>query len=304
MRLEEIISQFEKVHKNSEYVRISAEHPLELYVGLNDNGAKTLRFNGDFTATKVYSTKNLEVKQYRNGNVTSILFSYVSPINDSLFYKFCEDIITSTISSNQKNGYKDILNRYTQWKKFFSTKATILTEPEIMGLIGELIFLKDYAFKMYGYSKALNGWSGPEPTHKDFSYNKDWFEIKTIGTSSKSIKISSIEQLDSQDDGFLIINKLEKMSENFNGLSLNSIVDSIISCLDLEQDKEIFENKLLQVGYTYNELYDTYVYNFVDSRKYLVNDEFPRIKNEMLPKGISNLSYDVEINSFSKLEVK
>lgn len=304
MTIDDIISQFQKVNNNSEYVRISAEHPLELYVGLNENGLKTLRYNGKFTPIKVYSTKNLDVKQYKNNNISSILFTYISPINDSLFFKFCEDIINSTIDCEQENGYKFILNRYTQWKKFFSTKATILTEPEIMGLIGELLFLKDYSFKIYGISKGISGWSGPDPTHKDFSYNSDWYEIKTIGTSSKSVKISSLEQLDSSDDGYLVINRLEKMSEKFSGITLNKLVEIIRNTIEFDEDKELFENKLLQVGYTYNELYDTFVYNYVDTRKYLVNDIFPRIKSESLPKGIINLTYEIELSSIHKLEVK
>ena len=276
MTIDDIISQFQKVNNNSEYVRISAEHPLELYVGLNENGLKTLRYNGQFTPIKVYSTKNLDVKQYKNNNISSILFTYISPINDSLFFKFCEDIINSTI----------------------------LTEPEIMGLIGELLFLKDYSFKIYGISKGISGWSGPDPTHKDFSYNSDWYEIKTIGTSSKSVKISSLEQLDSSDDGYLVINRLEKMSEKFSGITLNKLVEIIRNSIEFDEDKELFENKLLQVGYTYNELYDTFVYNYVDTRKYLVNDIFPRIKSESLPKGIINLTYEIELSSIHKLEVK
>lgn len=303
MNIEDIIKQFEKVNNNSEYVRVNAEHPLELYLGLNDSGDKTLRFNGEYTPIKIFSTKNLDVKQYKSNGINSLMFSYTSPVNDSLFYKFCEDIINSTMTSNQKEGYKDILNRYSQWKKFFSTKSTILSEPEIMGLIGELIFLKENCFNIYGKSKALNGWSGPEPTHKDFSYNDEWFEIKTIGTSSTTVKISSLEQLDSKEDGYLVVIKLEKMSEKFNGVTLNKLVDSIRNELKLDEDKEIFDNKLSKIGYTFNELYDSYMYNYVKTSKYLVNDNFPRLLINGLPKGICNITYEIELSAISKMEV-
>ena len=304
MDIETIINQFNKVTNNSEYVRVSADHPLEIYVGLNENGHKTLRFNGHFTPIKVFSTKNLDVKQYKNDSCNSILFSYISPINDSLFYKFCDDIVNSTLKSVQEDGYKDILNRYTQWKKFFSTKATILSEPEIMGLIGELLFLKEYAFERYGQSKALNGWSGPEPTHKDFAYDSEWFEIKTVGTSSKTVKISSVEQLDASSKGYLVVHKLEKMSEKFSGISLNNLVEDVKNILVYDEDKDIFENKLSQVGYVYNELYDSYVYHYVCTQKYIVDDNFPRLKKESLPKGIVNVSYEIELSSILKMEVK
>lgn len=118
----------------------------------------------------------------------------------------------------------------------FYGSSKLLSENEVLGLIGELLFLKDFAFKVYGVSTGLNGWSGPEPTHKDFSFENNWYEIKTINSYKNSVSISSLEQLDSEFDGHLIVYTMEKMSPSFNGVKLNSLVANINELITLDTD--------------------------------------------------------------------
>lgn len=300
MNKDEVKEKLSLVMNNSQYVRVSDSHPLELYLGKNEKGNPTLRYNGAFQPVKVVGNSLLEIKQIKTANYNSLLFCFNSPDNLSLFYSFCEDIITQTEKYSGDNGYVEIVNRYNQWKKMFYGSSKLLSENEILGLIGELLFLKDYAVKKYGTTVALKGWSGPEPTHKDFSYGDDWFEIKTINSFKSSVFISSIEQLDSENEGKLVIYRMEKMSPSFNGVSLNSLVGNIMQSLDLDTDKDIFVEKLKQVGYAYNEVYDNYVYNFISMDSYSVRDEFPRIKAEQLAAGIGKVQYEVLISLIEK----
>ena len=170
MKFDEIKEKLESVEQSSQYVRVSAEHPLELYLGKNEKGNLTLRFNGNFVPTKVLGTNLIDVKQVKTINYNSILFSFLSNENVTLFYHFCEDMITETENYQADDGYKEIINRYNQWKKMFSGNNKILTENEVLGLLGELLFLKNIAIPTYGATDGLNSWSGHEPTHKDFSY--------------------------------------------------------------------------------------------------------------------------------------
>ena len=182
----------------------------------------------------------------------------------------------------------------------FTGNNKILTENEVLGLIGELMFLRGTSFEVYGISNGLNGWSGPEPTHKDFSYKNEWFEIKSINTFKNSVSISSLEQLDSELDGHLVVYSFEKMSSSFSGITLNKLVAEISNIIHYETDRDIFFNKLKQAGYSYNEVYDNYVFNFVKVDSYLVNADFPRIKAEELPKGIAKVQYELLISMIEK----
>lgn len=300
MNREDVRIKFEAIHNVSEYVRVSDIHPLELYIGKNEKGYPTLRFNGNFQPVKVVGNGLLEIKQVKTTNYNSLLFCFNSMDNLSLFYNFCEDIINQTENYTGTDGYVEIINRYNQWRKMFYGSSKLLTESEVMGLIGELLFLKEYAIKKYGTTTGLNGWSGPEPTHKDFSFDNFWYEIKTINSFKNSVTISSIEQLDSENEGRLIVYSLEKMSPSFRGIKLNDLVKKVMSLLTLDTDKDIFIEKLKQVGYSYSEVYDNYVYNYVCKDSYVVSDEFPRLKAADLPVGIGRIQYEILISLIAK----
>ena len=302
MNRDEIKNKIGSIETNSQYVRVSETHPLELYIGKNEKGYPTLRFNGIFQPVKVVGNAILEIKQVKTSSFYSLMFSFAAKENSSLFYNFCEDIINQTENYSGNDGYTEIVNRYSQWKKMFYGSSKLLTENEVLGLMGELLFLRDYAFKVYGTSTGLNGWSGPEPTHKDFSFGNDWYEIKTINSSKNAINISSIEQLDSEFEGRIVVYTMEKMSPSFNGVKLNDLVASIMTQISAETDKDIFAEKLKQVGYAYNEVYDNYVYNFVERLKYVVNDDFPRLKGSTLPQGIGKVQYEIYLSSIEKFK--
>ena len=150
MNKNEVKEKLSLVMNNSQYVRVSDSHPLELYLGKNEKGNPTLRYNGAFQPVKVVGNSLLEIKQIKTANYNSLLFCFNSQDNLSLFYSFCEDIITQTENYSGDNGYVEIVNRYNQWKKMFYGSSKLLSENEILGLIGELLFLKDYAVKKYG----------------------------------------------------------------------------------------------------------------------------------------------------------
>ena len=302
MRFVEIKSKKENIEQYSQYLRVSAGHPLELYLGKNENGNPTLRFNGEFHPAKIVGNSILEIKQVKTANYMSILFSYTAKENLSLFYNFCEDIINQTSNYYGNDGYLEIVNRYNQWKKMFYGNSKILSENEVLGLIGELLFLKDYCFPIYGVSVGLNGWSGPEPTHKDFSYKDEWYEIKSINRFKNTVSISSIEQLDSITEGRLVVYSFEKMSPSFNGISLNALVGMVSNMIQYETDKDIFFEKLKQVGYSYNEVYDNYMYNMINIDKYIVNTEFPKIKADDLPNGIGKVQYEIFLSLIEKFK--
>lgn len=283
----------ESIKNDSNYIRVSETHPLELYVGKNEAGELTLRYNGQFKPKNILGNNLLKIKQVKTNLYNSIMFTYCSKENISMFYNFCEDMIEQTINASSDNGYTELIKRYELWRKMFSSNNKILSEPEILGLIGELLFLNNVSLNMYSNVDALNGWSGPEPTHKDFSYGDDWYEIKSINDSKNSIIISSIEQLDSPNVGRLIVYKFEKMSSSFNGISLNNLVKDINNQLVDLLEKDIFAAKLADAGYMYNEVYDNYVYNLISVTKYIVDSNFPRLEAINLPKEISKIKYEI-----------
>ena len=300
MTKDEIQQIIKSITKNKYYKRVSDSHPLELYLGLNNNGNQTLRFNGDFNPINIQGTKYIEIKQVKTSNGNSLMFSYISDNDVDVFYNLCEDLINSTIDCSTDKGYKTLVNRFKLWKKLFTNSPKDLSESAIQGLIGELSFLDNFIIKTYGEDKGISCWTGPEYKLKDFSINKTWYEVKTIDAKSKTIKISSVEQLESTLDGWLIVYRLEKMSPSYDGISLNKLVNKIYNQLTYEKSKDEFISKLKKVGYSLNHDFNNFVYQIISYDTYLVNNKFPRLVKSNIPTCIGSVEYEILLNMINE----
>lgn len=295
-------AKFLELTENSKYKRVNDEHPLEIFLGLDSQGNKVLRLNEQFEVQPVKSSAKIKVSQYKYAGYNSILFANIG--DEEIFYQFCNDLINLSNICISQIGYQFLLNRYSKWKKMFASNRDALSQAEIMGLIGELLFLKDYCFEKYGVRDAIFGWSGTEPTHKDFSYDDDWYEVKGIGTHRSVVNISSLEQLDSVVDGVLVVVRMEKMSAAFDGISLNKLINQIKEIILEEEVLDVFENKLLQAGYAYTSTYDEVVFCLISQDAYRVTKEFPRVRRSSLPREISGVKYEILLNMIEGFKVK
>lgn len=303
----DIRSQFSAFSRPEYFSRIDDEHILDIHIGLDEKGRKSIELRSMFKPAKVTGTSAIDVTQYTKPEYNTIRFSLKDDDICGLFYKFCEDIIEQTKDlKNEKDGYKAITTRFFQWKKMFVlSKNTFLTEPEIMGMIGEILFLRGPLAEEIGLSEALKSWSGQELTHKDFSCSDKWYEVKTISRGNTTVRISSLEQLDSDKNGELIVYSLEKMSPAYNGISLNKLILETRQMFLSADDADTFLAKVAMQGYEYNNYYDEFVFEVSGLTRYKVTDQFPKLTHANVPKEITKANYDLalaEIMSFSTKE--
>lgn len=303
----DIRSQFSAFSRPEYFSRIDDEHILDLHIGLDEKGRKSIELRSMFKPVKVTGTSAIDVTQYTKPEYKTIRFSLKDDDMSGLFYKFCEDIIEQTKDlKNEKDGYKAITTRFFQWKKMFVlSKNIFLTEPEIMGMIGEILFLRGPLADEIGLSEALKSWSGQELTHKDFSCSDKWYEVKTISRGNTTVRISSLEQLDSDKNGELIVYSLEKMSPAYNGISLNKLILETRQMFLSADDADTFLAKVAMQGYEYNNYYDEFVFEVSGLTRYKVTDQFPKLTHANVPKEITKANYDLalaEIMSFSTKE--
>jgi hypothetical protein len=206
---------------------------------------------------------------------------------------------------DDSTAYQTLKARYLSWKQLFRPNHGNLTESEIMGLIGELLFLRDTMIPQKGIEAALESWTGPERTHKDFSFENEWFEIKSISFGKESVHISSIEQLDGTNDGCLVVYSLERMSPSFNGLKLNKIVDELINILEVSHLKDFFLAKLNLYGFDFSPHNDNLVYDLRNKTTYKVCEgSFPRLKRESLPDAIIKAQYDINLSDIESFKIQ
>lgn len=295
--MEKIKERFLNIEGKNIFSRINPSHIIDLYVGHDEQGRYAIKYRGNFKPeSSIKSVAGIAVNQFKNEDYNTLQFSLMYNDNKELFFTFCEDIIETTRSiADNRNAYKTILDRYYSWKKMFSTPKKLLSESEIMGLIGELLFLRDYLFEKYGKGEALSSWSGQELTHKDFSYNDIWYEVKAIHSGKDSVKISSLEQLQSTNDGELIVFSLEKMSASYDGININKLALEILNALELDERKDLFLSAIMTQGFTFDESYDEFVYEFVSMTRYLVNSDFPKLTRNDVNEAIIKAQYDLSI---------
>lgn len=287
------------------FSRVDIEHILDIFIGMDNEGRQSIELRAEYEPQKITGTSCIEVNQYHKDSYNIIRFSLCDKEVTGLFYKFCEDLIEKTRHcTNKKQGYKEIINRYYLWKKLFTaSKNNFLTERAIMGLIGEILFLKSGLNNRVEISDALKCWSGQDMTHKDFSLETEWYEVKAIHSGANSVKISSLEQLDSEYDGVLAVYTLEKMSASYDGITLNKLIIETAEMFELKEERDAFFKKVQMQGYEYNDYYEDIVFEIIDYNEYKVNQGFPKITKNNVAPAISKAKYEILLLDIVKFKM-
>ena len=68
------------------FSRVDNQHPLELYIGLDEKGRKAIELRARFTARKVTGTSAIDVNQYKNEKYNTIRFSLCDEEIKGLFF--------------------------------------------------------------------------------------------------------------------------------------------------------------------------------------------------------------------------
>ena len=284
------------------FTRIGDNRDINLYIGKDENAHYSIDFRGTFHPVKIVGSKVIEVSQFSIDETQFLRFSLLNSDLLECFSLFCYDLIKSTLGIvDDETAYKQLQTRYLSWKRMFKPNRGLLTESEIMGLIGELLYMRDYMIPIHGVDAALESWTGPEKTHKDFSLNDTWYEIKTISSGKESVRISSLEQLDSDIIGYLVVYSLERMSPSFNGVRLNELVAQIMDLIPIAIQRDLLLAKLELYGYDFSPAYDNYVYAVSDCVSYKVHENFPRLVRKDIPVSVSRIQYEIilsEIEDF------
>lgn len=290
--------KFKEITSCNYYTRVDPNHILDIYIGLNDNAQYTLEYRGSFEKKSIKESSSILIKQGANDEYNYLLISLKDSKMFDTFCALCEDIIDSTrLCSRKEYGYETIINRLHSWRRLFSSKREKLQESIIMGILGELLFMDNYLFPTYGQHESLLSWSGQELTHKDFSMNNIWYEVKAVHTGKQTVRISSLEQLQSNNAGELAIVYLEKMSEAFDGIYLSKLATSILNEITSYQDKDLFLNQLYKQGYQFNTEDDRFVYDLTSIVRFRVDTTFPKLIRKEINDSVVQAQYDLDINS-------
>lgn len=286
------------------YIRYDSEHPYDIFLGTDNSGRKSIVITLKASREKIVSSKTIATNFFtRPDGRCSLRFSLEDDDLSDIFYKFCEDIIESSRNSDIEHGFLPIIRRWETWINFFQRTLLPLSESEVIGLLGEIYFLQNVMVKKYGIDSALESFIGVDKAHKDFEINDIWYEIKSIHNGARTIKISSIQQLDAINDGRLEVITFDQgtagTSEN---ISLNLFIKKFRRLLNPNQ-LSVFDEKLRKANYLEDERYDDYNYIFIRRDEYVVSGVFPRITSALLPQGVTKATYEIDISAIQEYKV-
>lgn len=283
----------------SQFLTADKEHILDINVGFDEYYRPTLAMVSD-NKIEVDSKNTLILVESRQRTIDkkwSLNFILQNDKYIEMFTNLCLDLINSS-RNVKENGALFLYDRFSMWRDMLTKlKDPTLSDNAVKGLLGELYFLKNVLAKKYGYKAALKSWIGQEQSKQDFVLDDSWYEIKSTSSGSESVIISSIEQLDTNYDGKLVILYLDKTSETYNErLSLNKYIDEIKKEISDNQLIDIFDGHLLSAGYFYSKKYDKLCFKYSGSNVYKVNDSFPCLRKNKTPASVSDVTYRLLIS--------
>lgn len=287
------------------FLQIDTEHPLEWHIGYQSISQRTLLLVCDTEISAIDSSKSMIVSRRRreSDNRWTLSFELLRNEQQGVFAILCSDVIEhSRSAATEAEALKLVISRYKQWSKLLETQHSgLMDEHRRKGLLGELLFLEQRIASADSIPAAIQGWTGADGADQDFSYPDGWFEIKSTGASAVSVTISSLEQLDCEDEGELVIKRIDKAApEKTGAFSLNDVVRRISSMLIGDAEAlDLFRAKLSAYGYMDLQEYSEQKYTCSSTQRYLVDSSFPKLTKANVPAQVSALHYELDLPSLA-----
>lgn len=294
--------------------RADPRHPVDFYRARLQDGRYLFVLKGlrEFQATSMPVLAGMDVRLEQKPDDTSELVIELSDGEQvSLFRALTQNFLDATADLSLDSSdiaAQRILVRLERWQALFRRRRDgLLSRQAIIGLVGELFFLRDKMLPHLGVEQTLRAWRGPHRDEQDFAHGEYIFEVKTqLTTADQYLLISSAAQLDETSGRIVVCHQTiaSCQDDDDEAVSLNGVVEELrASCVEHSlMAQDLFGAGLLGVGYEKRAEYDAERWKPIRMRIFEVVDDFPRIVPSRLPRGVSNVSYRVTLGACEPYE--
>ena len=296
--------------------RADVEHTLDYWFGRDLQGRYVLCFDSDAEvpgASSVPKLAGIEVNTLPfDESGCRLVLTLLESEHFDIFRALCFDLMRSTaeLSGNESGaGLSIMINRLRHWQSLLEkARDHLLTKSQIIGLIGELLVLRDLLMPRMNAFDAVQSWRGPYGDEQDFLLAGSMIEVKTqLSTSDRYLPVSSEEQLDTKSGRILICHQTMDAPADAAGgaISLNGLVLSLADRMATSDHAaaDIFQTALLQAGYRRRDEYERPYWLLNGRWLYEVRDGFPRITPSMISGGIDRVCYRIAVQSCMEFEI-
>jgi len=285
--------------------RADPNHPLDFYRGRDSFGRYLFVLKGNEIPDlePLPSLAGIVLKLvHPNEAPTELVMELIDSEQVSIFRALVEDFLRSTADVSQgdvASGARRVIKRIARWQALLKRRSEgILSQKKVIGLVGELLFLRNRLFDHMSVEDALASWRGPHSDEQDFAIGEIIVEIKTqLSTADQYLMISSEAQLDTTSGPIILCHQTISLSIDgeSNAETLNELVENIRDkCSNSKSIAlDMLEAGLIEVGYETRAEYDAEAWLPVNLRPFEVKDGFPRLVPESLPSGVLKVSYRI-----------
>lgn len=280
-----------------------ATHPLDFYIGKDCDQHWLLLLVTSEVPPSIRDMRSISILTFkREDGKWSLLLTLGDPLLAPMFSLLCNDLIESVRNTGlaPSNTLSFVLKRLSYWRKMFERGIPdLLSEMQIRGLCGELLFLRRLCDGI-GKQAAVSAWVGPLKSEQDFQIANTAWEVKTIRPNAADIHISSGFQLQTaaRKIYLVVFELIDADPLTANHFSLNGLVSAIGDTLCDNYDvMEIFEARLMAASYVNRDEYNKPLLLEKSMLKFEVKNSFPRISQESLMPGVKNVRYEIDLSA-------
>ncbi len=296
--------------------RADVEHWLDYWFGRDFLGRYVLCFDSSAevpVASSVPNPAGIEVHAltFGEGGCRLVLTLLESEQLD-IFRALCFDLMDSTANLSEDEscaGLLIMLNRLRRWQSLLQkVRYELLNTSQVIGLVGELLVLRNLLLPRMNTFGAVQSWRGPYGDEQDFLLAGSMIEVKTqLSTSDSYLFVSSEEQLDTDSGRMLICHQTLDITADAAGgaVSLNELVSSLVDPMSANDyaSADIFQTALLEAGYRRRDEYEQPYWLLNGRSLYKVREGFPRITPGMLSVGIDRVHYRIAVGACAEFEL-
>lgn len=296
--------------------RADVAHPLDYWFARDVRGRYVFCFDASTSAPDTRGMPKFAGIDLVSLGVSDRSCRLVLTLTDSeqfdIFRALCSDLMLATreLAKNESaDGLAITLNRLTRWQGMLErVRDDLLSQRRIIGLVGELLVLRDVLMPRLSVFDAVHSWRGPFGDEQDFLLAGRIIEVKTqLSTSDRFLNISSEQQLDTASGPIVVCHQTLDVpaNEGSGAASLNGLISSLSGVMAGNDFAAVglFRSALLEAGYRRRDEYDR-PYWLLNGRSFFeVREGFPRIVPEIYEAGIDRVRYRVAVQACADFEI-
>lgn len=287
--------------------RVDPEHPLDIYAGIRGDAQATFLLISPARppAFRPLRSVAIEARKRTDGRF-SLLLALEEAALRPIFARLCSDLVNATRTGvPPERGPAAVLTRLDRWSRLLDGQPTGLGRSVLMGMVAELLVLRDRLIPEIGPDGAVKAWIGPDGGNQDFRLpNGLRIEIKAAWADQDAVNINGLDQLDGQADPIelLIVRLAETAASASDALSAPALITGLRETLAMHPAALVeFESLLAALHWHDHPSHHEFVVRFLGAERHIVDDRFPRLVRGNVPDAVADAHYVLRLPPTDRL---